>query len=303
MTLELALASTVAVGCAAAAALLVRPTPRLARRVRPYTLVARARLGRSVDPSPGGSGLVGVVTIPLRELGATLRRRLARSSDEALALRLRQAGRSESVEEFRVRQVGLTFLLAVGGAVAGAAATRAALGVLVVGTCGGLVGVTRGRSRIERAVADRAERLRLELYTVNQLLAINLRTGAGPVQAVQRVVARGTGAVVEDLARVLHAIRSGEGERAAFERAAETTPEPAAARTYKLFAAGTERGVDLGRALLDLSEDIRDARREELRKTATRRRAAMLLPTIAVLAPVMLVFIAAPIPFIVFGPG
>ena len=50
-----------------------------------------------------------------------------------------------------------------------------------------------------------------------------------------------------------------------------------------------------------LSEDLRDSRREEIRQTATRRRAAMLVPTIAVLAPVMLLFIAAPLPSIVFG--
>ena len=50
-----------------------------------------------------------------------------------------------------------------------------------------------------------------------------------------------------------------------------------------------------------LSEDLRDARREEIRQTATKRRAAMLVPTIAVLAPVMLLFIAAPLPSIVFG--
>ena len=48
-------------------------------------------------------------------------------------------------------------------------------------------------------------------------------------------------------------------------------------------------------------EDVRDARREEIRKTATKRRAAMLVPTIAVLAPVMMLFIAAPLPSIVFG--
>ncbi len=50
-----------------------------------------------------------------------------------------------------------------------------------------------------------------------------------------------------------------------------------------------------------LSEDLRDTRREEIRKSATKRRAAMLVPTIAVLAPVMLLFIAAPLPSIVFG--
>ena len=68
------------------------------------------------------------------------------------------------------------------------------------------------------------------------------------------------------------------GEAEAFRRAAELTPEPSAARTYQLLAAGVERGVDLGGGLLALSEDIRDARREQLHKDAVRRRAAMLVP-------------------------
>ena len=136
---------------------------------------------------------------------------------------------------------------------------------------------------------------------MNQLLAMNVRTGAGPIQAVQRLVDRGPGVVVEELAAVLTAVRRGTPEPAAFRRAAELTPEPAAARTYKLFAAGAERGVDLAGGLRALSEDLRDSRREEIRQSATKRRAAMLVPTIAVLAPVMLLFIAAPLPSIVFG--
>jgi hypothetical protein len=40
--------------------------------------------------------------------------------------------------------------------------------------------------RLDRAIRERAERMRLELYTVNQLLAMHVRTGAGPIQAVQR---------------------------------------------------------------------------------------------------------------------
>lgn len=136
---------------------------------------------------------------------------------------------------------------------------------------------------------------------MNQLLAINLRTGAGPLQATQRIVDRGAGAMVEELDEVLAWVRSGVAEHEAFERAAELSPEPNAARTYKLIATGAERGADLALALRALSEDLRDARRDDLRKTATKRRAAMLVPTIAILAPVMLVFIAAPLPSIIFG--
>jgi Flp pilus assembly protein TadB len=130
---------------------------------------------------------------------------------------------------------------------------------------------------------------------------MQLRTGAGPVQAIRRLVDRGSGVVVEELADVLDALRRGVAEPVAFRHAADLTPEPAAARTYRLFATGVERGVDLADGLRALSDDLRNARREEVRRSAVRRRAAMLVPTIAVLAPVMLLFIAAPLPTIVFG--
>ena len=61
------------------------------------------------------------------------------------------------------------------------------------------------------------------------------------------------------------------------------------------------RAQDLGEALRALSDDLRDVRRDELRRQATRRRAAMLVPTIAVLAPIMLLFVIAPLPSIVLG--
>ena len=97
---------------------------------------------------------------------------------------------------------------------------------------------------------------------MNHLLAMQVRTGAGVMQAVQRVVERGRGVVASELQDVLHWARSGMHEAEAFRRAAELTAEPSAARTYQLLAAGAERGVDLGSGLLALSHDIRDARRD-----------------------------------------
>jgi Flp pilus assembly protein TadB len=222
-------------------------------------------------------------------------------SDEHLRLKLRQAGFHDlTTEEYRIRALGQAALFTTAGAAIGIA-IRSPLLTLLLALCGVLYGSTRWKGRIDRAIEDRRERLRLELYTVNQMLAIHLRTGAGPVQATQRIVDRGTGAMVEELDAVLTWIRSGVSEPEAFRRAAELTPEPSAARTYKLFAAGAERGVDLAGALRALSEDLRDSRREDLRRVATKRRAAMLVPTIAILAPIMLLFIAAPLPSVIFG--
>src|SRR5262249_44552977 len=150
---------------------------------------------------------------------------------------------------------------------------RVPLVVLASALAGFAFGATRTRRKLERAISDRATRIRLELYTVNHLLAMHVRTGAGAIQAVQRVVARGRGAVIDELRDVLAWARSGMGEAEAFRHAAELTPERAAARTYQLLAAGVERGVDLGPGLLALSADIRDSRREQLHKDAVKRRA------------------------------
>jgi Flp pilus assembly protein TadB len=295
----------IALGCAGIAKVCVPPTPRLAPRLAPYLVALPGRrrdaLASATDPrftttlgrlfGPPGLGL-------LRRAGALLERR----SDDHLERLLWQAGLADvTPDDYRVRQAMRGVVLAAACAATAALALRIPVLVVACGAAGFMLGVTTLRRRVEAAVAERAERLRSELYTVNQLLALHVRTGAGPMQAVQRVVERGSGAVVDELRSVLAWARGGAAEADAFRRAAQLTPEPSAARTYQLFATGTERGADLATALLALSEDLRDVRREELHKEGVRKRAAMLLPTIAILAPIMLLFVAAPLPSIVLG--
>jgi tight adherence protein C len=291
-----------------AARLVVPPTTRLAPRVRPYTIAGRSALGHAatpldLDPAPGAGGPFGRLFGP--PLAAAARRvgRLVESrSDAHLELRLAQAGLTDiSVDEHRVRQVSQGALAGILGGTAAAAVLRAPVGTLAVAGGAAFWGVTRARAAIDRAIASRAERIRLELPTVNQLLALHVRTGAGPMQAVQRVVARGRGVVVEELETALRRSRGGGREADAFRSIAAVTPEPSAARTYELFAVAVERGADLAEGLLALGDQLREARREEVRKQAIKRRAAMLLPTIGILAPIMLLFIAAPLPSIVLG--
>ncbi|TMK63214.1 MAG: type II secretion system F family protein [Actinobacteria bacterium] len=290
-------------GIAGLVGLLVRPRPRLAGRVRPYTVVARSQLGNAAGALPvSGNALSRLFGPPVAAVMTRCARLVDRRSDAELALRLRQAGYGErGADAYRMRVFAQTALFGATGAVIGIAAARSALIALGLLALGIIFGASRTRAQIDRAIENRREQIRLELFTIDQLLAIHVRTGAGPVQAIQRIVDRGAGAVVDELDAVLRSIRSGMAEPEAFRHAAALTPEPNAARTYLLIAAGTERGVDLGSGLRALSEDLRDARREEIRKQATRRRAAMLVPTIAVLAPIMLLFIAAPLPSIVFG--
>ncbi|MGH8912312.1 MAG: type II secretion system F family protein, partial [Acidimicrobiia bacterium] len=240
-------------------------------------------------------------------LATTLGRRLDSAGDEGLARRLRQAGfhpdldDAERVSAFRLRQLRSLAVWGGGAGLVAAALGLSTPGLVGLGMVGAVAGVGRTRGRVERVLERRQLRMRIEIYTVDQLLALRVRAGGGVIQAVNQVIARGRGEVVDELAEGVRLHRAGMTVGEAFGRVADLSPEPACARTYRLLAIADERGVDLAAGLLALAEDVREARREAMRRAATKRRAAMLIPTIALLAPTLLLFVAAPLPYLLTG--
>jgi Flp pilus assembly protein TadB len=309
----LAVVSTVTFAAAAAWGL-VRPYRPLRDRVRPYATMARVRLMRPADvrgmaqagPAFGDATFRRLFGPIVDRVLTSFGRLVATSNTERLMLRLRQAGlypdlgEMERVQEFRARSFMRTVGFAAGFGLVGLL-LQGALYMVVFGAGGFLFGVLNARGRIDKAVAARTERMRGELYTINQLIAMRTRVGGGVVDAIRHVVIRGHGAFVDELAEVLRLHESGVPLGAALERAARLTPEPEAARTYAVLATAQDRGADLGEALLDLSRDLRAARREELQREASRRRLLLVIPIVVILAPIVLLFIGAPIPQIIFG--
>jgi tight adherence protein C len=279
---------------------LARPPRPLRHRLRPYlvpTLSVR---------SP--SGPVGRVFGPLVSAAASrLGTILDRSGTEVTATRIRQAGWYQGIDGpdvvhlYRLAQLKSVALGMATGAVVGWAVDMPAAAVIALAGLGTTVGMSRHRGRLERAIDDRREVMRIEIYTVNQLLAMRVRAGGGVIQAVQATVSRGRGEVVAELGDALRLHRAGWSAGEALRRIAELTPEPFCGRTYRLLASAEERGADLAGALLDLAEDVRESRRESIKRSATKRRAAMLAPTIAILAPVLILFVAAPLPYLITG--
>ena len=293
----------------------VRPPTRLSARVRPYTISSRSALGRRPDTlvlseSPvdrSDSVLVRLLGPMVLKLADALGGLVDHGGDERLLLRLKHAGVLGDVPEtrralqYRVQVVTTAAVATAGGLGLGLLIGHTAGPALAVGAIGLVFGLAWPRGRLDRLIARRREAMRVELYTVNHLLAMHVRVGGGVIQALQRVVERGSGAVVAELAEVLRAHRSGVRISAALTHAAAQSAEPHAARTYRLLAASAEHGADLARGLMDLSRDLHSQRREDLRRLATRQRAATIIPIVVILAPVLLLFVAAPLPSIVFG--
>ena len=176
-----------------------------------------------------------------------------------------------------------------------------AMRVILFMAAGATLGGLQVRARLSEAVRRRREAIRAELYTINQLVAMYTRVGGGPIQGLRYVVGRARGIAVEEIAEVLHLHDRGWVFAEAMARAERLTPEPEAARTYRVMARSQEQGSDLSDALLGLSKDLRAMRRDALRRAAARRRILMVIPVVVVLAPITMLFMAAPIPSIVFG--
>lgn len=303
------LATCGAVFVAFAVSLVVRPTRMIGWRMRPYAQLSRTRLGRGADAVAvieldGGlpDGVLARVLGPIaKSLARTLSSLVDAGDDEALRLRLRQAGFADtSPEQFRMRQLAWT----VGGLVGGVAlglVLRSTLFTLLFAIGGAGWGALIWRGRVKRAINTRVEAMRIEIYTVAQLLAMYVRTGSGLTQAVQSVIARGHGPVVAELTEGMTWINGGMPATEAYELLAATTPEPAAARLYRALAEGGRSGGDLAATLLAISDDLRSERREHFERDATKRRGAMLIPVILVMAPVVLLFLLAPVPRMLFG--
>lgn len=281
----------------------VPPPRRLRSRVRPYVSPSIAKLSGPEHRGPLASVFGPIVS----DAADNLARLLDRAGAEVTLLKIRQAGwfrdrpEPDSLFAYRVLQLKTLMVALVGAVAVGQvfSATPAVRVVLLL--LAGVIGATRTKGRLEKAIEKRRELMKIEIYTVNQLLAMRVRAGGGVVHAVRSITQRGHGEVVSELDEALRLHRAGWPAAAAFRRIAEVTPEPYCSRTYRLLASAEERGADLAGALLSLSEDVRETRRESIKRTATRRRAAMLVPTIAILAPVLILFVAAPLPYLITG--
>ena len=217
-----------------------------------------------------------------------------------LELALRQAGIPISVEEYRrqyLRWLALT-PLALGGL---GALTGHAWLVVMFFAAGLYAGGRRLPERLKALTKRRNEVLRSDLPSVAAVLALKIESHKSLVVAVADLVAQGSGPVVDDLGRAVHLINAGYGETAAFELISAEAVEPAAARFYRFLAAATGGGLDLARALLDQASELRAQRREEVERSAARRQMSLVVPQLLFMAPVLFVFLLAPLPQLLFG--
>ena len=165
---------------------IVPPPRRLRGRIRPYAAPGPISLE---PPSHQGSflSIFGPIVWDVANWVGGL---LDRTGSEVTLVKLKQAGWFKGVAEaemimayrlLQLRALGVSLLLALGlGLVLGVSPLLRAV-LLGLGL---MIGSSRTRGRLDRAVETRREQMKIEIYTVNQLLAMRVRAGGGVTQAV-----------------------------------------------------------------------------------------------------------------------
>jgi len=269
--------------------------PTLDRRLAPYLRPRRTSSSLLAPATP----LVGVARLaaPFLADAARLVGRLGSPAEE-LRRRLVRAGRAETVEQFRLGQVawgaaglagGLALALLLGATRGGAPAALAAL-VLVVG----LLAVLARDRLLTHEVRRRESRLLAELPTVAELLALAVGAGEGAAGALERVAAATRGSLSDELRATLADARAGAPLTAALDRLADRTGLPALRRFAEGVAVAVERGTPLADVLRAQAQDVRAEGRRALMEAGGKREIAQMVPVVALILPVTVLFAVFP---------
>jgi tight adherence protein C len=217
----------------------------------------------------------------------------------SISRRLEQAGRDQTLHQFRIEQL-------VWAALASAAAIALSLAMLISGFNGSPVllaifcaaaavgGIVACDHRLSAAVRERERRMMAEFPTIADLLALSVAAGEGAVGALERVARSSRGELARELYRALADARTGVGLVEALDRIADRTSLTPLARFVDGVAVAVERGTPLADVLRAQAADVRELRKRSLMETGSRKEVAMLMPVVFLVLPVTIAFALYP---------
>ena len=279
-----------------------RRRPTLMARLEPYVHQQPTTSGLLTAPAgltSDGRTVVGLLmasTAGALNLGRMME--TLGSSAESVRRRLMRSGSPLGLDQFRLQQVlwsttALLLVLAAGGLAALARSVNVPALILLC-----LMATVAGAAArdwwLSRAVAKRLSRIEAQLPDVVELLALVVGAGQGPVAAIERVVALGRGALVDELSLALAEVRAGTVLTTALVHLEQRVASPRVARLSEAIAIALERGTPLADVLRSQAADSREAARRELMEEGGRREIAQMVPVIFLVLPITVVFALFP---------
>lgn len=260
--------------------------PSLARRIAPYVRDVADPLG--LTPMP-----------PRRSMRSSWRAALSLrfDGDTALRQRLDRAGWAVGAGEFRVRQLTWALLGLVGGGVGSVAlvvAGRGWSGGALLPPVVAVVAAVVYDARLSEAARRRGRRIREEVPTVLEFLALCLAAGESLVDALRRVGSVGAGELTAQLQSAVLAVSTGSSLSVALTDVARRVDVPSVTRAVDHLIAAIDRGAPLAQVLQAQAQDAREDAKRGLIEQAGRKEILMLLPLVFLVLPLSVLFAMFP---------
>ncbi len=264
--------------------------PTLVSRLAPLLdPTARARATR------GGSSFSTLLHAGARDLGTLVS--FFGSSPASVTARLRALGSKTTVGQFRVEQlswaaVGLAgALLAVPFLVRWGTPAIVIIAFIVTVT---VVAALLRDSALTWHVKRHRQEMERQLPDIAELLGLALSAGEGPVAALARVSAIGSGALAIRLRAMLASVHAGRPLPDALTQLAKDTDIPAVERLCDSIITALDRGTPLAEVLTGLAEDLRAEYRDALMEEGGKREIGMLVPVVFLIMPISVLFALFP---------
>ncbi len=268
----------------------------LAERVAPYVR-ERPRGSRLLAATePSAFGPLGTAVRPLlKDLSRALER--FGSSEDSIRSRLRHAGRTISVEQFRLEQVawgsvGAGVALAIALAIAARGGSLGAGVVLVA--IGAATGALGADYLLSQAARRRTEQILRELPDIAELAALAVGAGESPMRALERISRISTGELSGEFEDVVARTKTGVPFTRALEELSARTTSPELARFADAIVVASERGTPLAAVLRAQAADIREAARAHLMEVGGTKEIAMMAPVVFLVLPITVIFALFP---------
>lgn len=272
--------------------------PSFADRIAPQLRGAATR-SRLLD-GPGPATPFGPVERIFRPVVVDVARWFSRFTigGAATARRLQQAGRDESVLDYRVQQtvwcgLGLLAGTATGaaGVLTGRVSTVAGLLLVLAGAVGGFV---LRDALLGAQIRRREARMLAEFPSLAELMALAVSAGESAGGALERVVRTSHGELAGEFARVLAQNRAGTPLRAALGDLSHRTQLAPLSRFVDGLNVAIERGTPLADVLHAQAADVRDMTKRQLMEAAGRKEIGMMVPLVFGVLPLTVVFAVFP---------
>ena len=211
--------------------------------------------------------------------------------------RLDSLGDGRTIEQYRLEQLlwGLAGAASVAALLTlkGVQASQWLACAIPIGL-GGLAGLLARDRRLTTQVRNHSERLRRELPTIVEMLAMTVAAGSGLTSAIERVSAIGSGAVAVQLQRVLADVRMGLPLVPALHHMADRSESTELRRFVDAVIVSVERGTPLADVLVAQAADAREAERQALIESGGRKEIGMMVPVVFLVLPLSVVFVLFP---------